>query len=642
MAIPKPTTVDFETFGIDKRPDYAPVPVGVSIKEWGKAPKYYAWGHISDNNCTYEDGRRAVAQAYKNKDGILCQNGKFDVEVAQAHLGLELLPWHKIHDTLFLLFLDDPHQRSLDLKSSSERLLGMPKEEQDALAEWLTTRQPVPGVTISTSKTSEHYFMKYLAFAPGGLVGKYANGDVVREEKLFKLLYAKTVDRGMLEAYDRERRLMPILLGMEQEGVPVDEPRLTKDVALYQRAHDDLSHWIRKTLKAPELNIGSGQELARALLKAGMADEALMGYTASSTPDKPKIQTNKDALKRGVTHPVMGASLRYLAALGTCLNTFMKPWQHVAQQCDGLIYTTWNQTKATDGDSGTKSGRLSSTPNFQNIPNEFKPIWYAVAKELRTLPRMPITLPNLPYCRSYVVPLKGEVLIDRDYSQQEPRILAHFDGGQLLRTYLENPWVDFHDYAKEALEQSGLFYERKPVKNTNLGLIYGMGAGKLADKNEMTVEEASVLKKAILELYPGLKAMYKEMKRRAQAGEPITTWGGREYYCEPPQIIRGRVQEFDYKMVNQLIQGSAGDCTKEAMIRYAEAKPAHHRMLISVHDELLASVPKKEVKSGMKILKDSMESVEFDVPMLSEGEWSETNWFDLKDYDKKGKLVYAH
>src|SRR3546814_829109 len=147
--MPKPNTVDFETHGIDARPHYPPVPVGVSIKPWGKKSRYYAWGHLQGNNCSWEEARAALLDAYDNPDGVLFQNGKFDVDVADVHLDVPIPAWDKIHDTQFLLFLDDPHQIELGLKPSAERLLGIPPEEQDAVGDWLVANQPNPGVKIS-------------------------------------------------------------------------------------------------------------------------------------------------------------------------------------------------------------------------------------------------------------------------------------------------------------------------------------------------------------------------------------------------------------------------------------------------------------------------------------------------------------
>jgi len=637
MKQPKPVTVDFETFGIEGRPKYPPMPVGVSIKYPGKKAKYYAFGHPEANNCCWSEAAEALAAAWNHKDGVLFQNGKFDVDVAEVHFGLAIPSWDRIHDTLFLLFLDDPHQIELGLKPAAARLLDMPAEERDAVGEWLIANQPVPGVKISKSKSSKHYFGRYIAYAPGDVVGKYANGDVDRTEGIFNLLWKKTLDRGMIPSYDRERRLMPILLEMERQGLQMDHKRLSSDVAMYNQWRDTINAWIIKTLKAdPSINLDSGEQLVNAMVDAGKADPDLIPRTPTG-----KFQTNKEALLLGVTDKVLLAVLKYRTQLNTCLNTFMQPWLATADASGGLIFTTWNQTKTPSGDSnvGTRTGRLSSTPNFQNIPKEFQPIFHHESPE-KKLPKCPWKdLPPLPKVRSYITPFVGEVFIDRDYSQQEPRILAHFDGGALMEKYLENPWIDFHDYAKAELEKMGKFYDRKPVKNTNLGLIYGMGVGKLAAKNDMTVEESGELKKAILQLYPGLKEMYKDMKIRAKSQQPIRTWGGREYYCEEPKLVDGRIREFDYKLVNVLIQGSAADCTKEAIIRYHAAKHPSARIVLNVHDQVTASVPKKIYKAEMEVLRKCMESVEFDVPILSEGAISSTNWDELQDYDKKGKVL---
>lgn len=643
--LPKPVIVDFETFGIEGRPAYPPLPVGVSIQYPGKKPHYYAFGHLEGNNCFWGDAVQAVEQAYKWPDGVGFQNGKFDVDVADVHFGLAVPPWNKIHDTLFLLFLDDPHQLELGLKPSSVRLLNMPADEQDEVGEWLLKHQPIPGVKISKSKNSPHYFGRYINFAPGELVGKYANGDVTRTGKLFDLLYPKTVKRGMLAAYDRERELMPILLEMERQGLQTDHKKLRADVEFYNSWRDKITIWVKQRIKAPiDINLNSGAELVDAMVKSGRADPDLIPLTPTG-----KFQTNKEALLLGVTDKVLLGVLKYLTQLNTCLNTFMASWLATADASGGLIYTTWNQTKTPSGDSnvGTRTGRLSSTPNFQNIPKVFGAIFLHEDSKNKKLPKCPWPdLPKLPNVRSYITPFNGGIFIDRDYSQQEPRILAHFDGGALMDKYLEDNWVDFHDFAKAELEKVGLFYERKPVKNTNLGIIYGMGKGKLALKNDMTVDEADTLKKAIMLLYPGLKQMYMDMKLRAKNNEPVHTWGGREYYCEPPRMINGRLCHFDYKMVNVLIQGSAADCTKEAIVRFARersklGKDRAWKLVLNVHDQITASVPNvaKEWKHGMEVLRLCMEGVEFDVPMLSEGAISTTNWAELKDYDKKGKLL---
>ncbi len=636
----RPVTIDFETHGIEPRPAYPPKPIGVAIKYPGKKQEYFAFGHITGNTCGWGDADRELRQAWGWEGGLLFHNSKFDVDVAETFFGLPRLDWRRYHDTLFLVFLDDPNQQELGLKPSAQRLLNMDPVEREEVADWLIEHQPVPGVRISKSRTSDHYFMKYLAWAPGVMVGKYGEGDVLRTEKLYELLMPAIDKRKMREAYDRERRLMPCLLDAERRGVPVDTPRLHNDVMRYTGELIRLDSWIRKQLKSGSINIDSGDQLAEALVRSGKACEELF----PRTPKTGKMQTNKMALEQAVTDKRMLAVLKYRTQLSTCLNTFMVPWLATAEKSGGLIYTTWNQVKTygVSGNIGARTGRLSSTPNFQNIPKEFTELFRRVKDAaLKALPPPPFEdLLQLPLIRSYVTPFQDEILIDRDYSQQELRILAHFIGGFMLDRYKADPWMDMHDFAMEELHKVGLMYARKPVKNTNFALLYGMGYGKLAEKNGTTVEEAKSLKTAVLALYPPeLKLMYKEMKRRSKANEPFRTWGGREYYCEPPKIVGNRIQEFDYKMVNSLIQGSAADCTKESIVRFHDMRVNVSRFVLTVHDEQANSAAAKYWTEAMMAMKEAMESVEFDVPMLSEGTFSRKNWHELDEFDKRGKLV---
>ncbi|MBU6231497.1 hypothetical protein KGP36_02410 [Patescibacteria group bacterium] len=629
----RPTTVDFESLPIRPRPYYPPVPVGVSIKPWGGKAIYYAWGHPSKNTCSWAQARKALGAVWDSGAPLLFHNAKFDVDLAEVHMELPQPSWDRIHDTMYLVFLEDPHQLELGLKPSADRLLGIPPEERDAVVAWLCEHQPLwwTGLRLSDKPASPHYAGAYVAYAPGDLVGAYANGDVVRTEKLFTVLHERIVKRGMEAAYDRERKLMPILLHLERQGIRVDKDRLGLDITTYGMVHDRLTEWVQGRLQSPSLNVDSGPALVEAMLSAGVADAALLGVT----PKTGRPKTDKESLKRGVRDAQLLAVLKYRTQLGTCLHTFMRPWMETATASNGLIHTVWNQTKMERGEdtAGTRTGRLSSNPNFQNIPKKFEPVFTDEAPA-------PFDLPPLPLVRGYVIPWKPkEVLVDRDYSQQELRILAHYEDGQLLQSYKANPWMDVHDLARELINRLlHKDFPRKHIKNTGFGLLYGMGVGKLAVKNETTVDLAREVQQAYLSIFPGLKRMQYDMKLRAASKKPIRTWGGREYYCEEAKIIEGKLRQFDYKLLNVLIQGSAADCTKEAILNYWEAKPKGHTLYLTVHDEVLVSAPERELRSAHKILREAMESVPFDVPMLSEGTWGR-DWAHLQDFDKEGREV---
>jgi DNA polymerase I-like protein with 3'-5' exonuclease and polymerase domains len=648
--------VDFESFPITSAPDHPPAPVGVALDVPGKKPKYLAWAHpLGGNNCTWEAARAELAEIWDSDRDVEFHNARFDHGIAVKHMNLAPLPWKRVHDTMPALFLDNPRAPSFSLKPSAERLFGQAPEERNAVEDWLLEHQPVPGIKLSLSKDSDYYVGAFIAYAPVSLVGPYAVGDVTRTRKIGNKVIPDIIKRGMGKAYDRERRLIPIVSDLEAQGVRVDVKRLATDVALYTSTLDSINQWLCQRLKSPsDTNWDSGPELVEALLRGKAAEPGMLGFTKTG-----KVQTNKDALGRGVTDPVVRAMLEYRAKLCTYLRTFMRPWLKQASQTGGLIFTTWHSTRTDE--NGARTGRFSSTPNHQNLGKEAEALFYhlgvlaaqlakadghadtaeRLAREAQSLPRCPIQLPPLPFVRTYIVPFDGDdVLADRDYSQQELRILGHYEGAVLAKAYLDNPWLDMHALAQKLInELLGTDLPRKLIKNLAFGIIYGMGIGKMAAKNKCTVALAKQALDAYRSVLPGLKILNAEMKRRAKAGEPIHTWGGREYYCEPPRLIDGQMRSFDYRLLNILIQGSAADCTKEALIRYYEAKPKNHRVFTIPHDELLVSLPRRELKTGMEILRAEMESIEFSVPMLSEGKWSAENWGRLKPYDKAGKVV---
>jgi DNA polymerase I-like protein with 3'-5' exonuclease and polymerase domains len=508
------------------------------------------------------------------------------------------------------------------------------------------------------SKSGEpQYFAAWICLTPGDLCGKYCNGDVIRTEKLYKLLMPDIIKRGMLKAYERERKLVPILLHIERQGIRVDVDRLAADVAMYEAIIEGIDKWIYRKLKDDTVNLDSGTQLVAALDKVGLIDLKKLGTTPKSKAEKPTYKSDKDSLNAAMTDMTLAGMIQYRSQLGTCLKTFMKPWLKTALASGGLIFTTWNQIR--NDEFGARTGRFSSSPNFQNIPQEFKPIFkhdlgYLISittdKEeleklramVKTSPSAPFVLPKLPMVRSYVIPMfPDHILIDRDFSQQEPRIFAHFEDGPLKDAYNENPWLDLHDHAQELINDLlNAHFKRKPVKQINLGLLYGMGIALLAVKAEVEEHIARTLKNAVLTIFPGLEKLNTTMKKRAANDEPIYTWGEREYKCEPAKYIDGRVRTFDYKMINVLIQGSAADCTKEALIKLWEMLADHPDwyLLLTVHDEILLSVPSHEFEEAMEVLRIAMESPAFDVPMLSEGTVG-LNWSEMKPFDKKGVLV---
>src|SRR3989304_2994770 len=116
-----------------------------------------------------------------------------------------------------------------------------------------------------------------------------------------------------------------------------------------------------------------------------------------------------------------------------------------------------------------------------------------------------------------------------------------------------------------------------------------MGSRELAYRLGIDEGEARKVRRAYLNLFPGLRNLQDDLKYRASVNRSIRTWGGREYYCQPPTFIEGRLRSYDYKLLNYLIQGSAADVTKESLCRLWEAG-LPGRFLLSVHDEISYSI----------------------------------------------------
>ena len=543
----------------------------------------------------------------------------------------------------------------LKLKPAAERLLGMRAEERDVVKEWILAnvpemqkKYPWPKVTRWGRKFKKPDWGAYICRAPGAMVGKYADGDVVRTKLLFDKLWPTIQDRGMGPAYDTERELMPILLENERAGVRLDLPAARKAHADLKRGVEICDAWLRKALKAPDLEVDNDQQLVAALEAA----DAVTRWTYTK-PTKTHPQGQKSVSKDNLTPSCfrdqkIARTLGYRNRAQTLMAVFLEHWIDMAEATGGRIHTSWNQVKGAGafGDAGAGTGRMSSAPNFQNIPQEWEdegsknPDRYVHPSHLRSLV-------HLPLARALLLPDEGTVLLKRDYSQQEYRALAHFEDGLLAEEYRTNEKADIHVFVHgQILNITGMDLPRKTVKTTDFGMLYGMGITKLAQKLGISVEEAKRIKKAWQKALPDVVTLDEEIKHLMKVGGMIRTWGGREYPVKPPveKKDEGRWQTFEYKSLNDLIQGSSADCTKRAMIAWYKKKKTA-RFLIQVHDELNICAPVKHAGSEMKILREAMDSVgikfgeaptedgRFRVPMASEGAKSTTNWAEIEKWE---------
>lgn len=607
--------VDFETEKVERRPRYPPKPVGVAIQGPDGKRKYWAWGHASENNCTREQAAARLSDTYHDCTPVF-HNAQFDLDVGNVHLGLSMPA--SFHDTLYLAFLKNPHERSLELKQLAPKYLGIQPDARDRLQEWIQAN-------IKGAKRGKTTWKEHIAQAPGKLAGEYACDDLRMTHAAFEKFYPEIKQRGMLVPYRRELQCLPITVEMERCGVRVDVPGLERCGSVFAKAQKAVYAKIARKLKVGEtFNLNSGQQLAAALVKGNFLRKI------QKTP-KGQIATGMDVLTKNCTDKDLLQLLGLHSVLEKSQNTFIQPWLEQAALSGGRILPKFNQTRggSEDDPNGTRSGRYSSSdPNLQQVPADVaesrnKDILLALQAYLREEFQF-----NFTGLRAYILPDEGTECISVDYSQQELRILAHFENGQLAREYRRNPKFDPHQFIQGYIkEKTGNEYPRKFVKVTVFSRIYGAGVKKVQTQLGCDWDTAEAIYNGISDAVPGMQRLIDDLKELSRKDLPHRTWGGREYFAEEDHYDAktGQWWNFDYKRLNYLIQPSAADMTKQGMIQARQAVP-EARIAVQVHDELLCMGERGHGKRIAEALCD----MKLNVPILAEPKYSRKNWGDVK------------
>jgi DNA polymerase-1 len=389
----------------------------------------------------------------------------------------------------------------------------------------------------------------------------------------------------MDEAYQRELTLMPHILGMEQRGINLDGAKLKADTDMYWGKLDELDDAICSIVGKP-VDVDSGAQLADAIEHAGLSK----GFATTPTGLR---STAKESLIGAINDPMLLGHLLVRGSIATCLRTFLQPWL-VQYEKHGRLYMKWNQIR-NYSDTGARTGRLSSSPNLQNVPVE----WEGLKKQLKNI-SYPFDANTLPQVRKYIIPDSGKKFIGRDYSGQELRLLAHFTSGKLLDALKKDPYTDLHQFAAEIARIS-----RREAKTLAFAILYGAGVGRISESLEMTVSEATRVKNDYLAAFPEIKEFTRKIQNGGRIGVAVKTLGGRDYFPQKPSVIKGVFKSFEYKLVNYLIQGSAADQTKQAMIDFSK-NTSTGELVLSVHDQLVIQCPIADEDNEAKVLENAM------------------------------------
>jgi DNA polymerase I-like protein with 3'-5' exonuclease and polymerase domains len=587
-----PIYVDFETHAIGPRPhEYPPKPVGLAYYDPVENVNEYFVG---------DDMAKWWQHALDTGRPLCMHNATFDLDVAEIHLGME---WPKLfHDTLILAFLTDCNVDYLSLKYLAEKWCGIEPDARNELVEWILKHIP---------KSNAKNAGAYICEAPVELVAKYAKDDVRMTEALFNYTW-EYVQKMQVPAYEREIKLLKILTDNSRLGMRVNREEMGRHNKIMRDAIIVADKWIVERMGVGEFNVGSTPQLAKALIQSGLY------HKHKEWPLTPKgaPRSNKVTVEQMVSDKMLIDMIRYRSYMETICGTYVDTWMELSKH-DGRIHTGWNSVKGEFG--GTRTGRLSGRPTLQTAPVRYP--------ETLQLPQDLVDqglLPDMPLVRSWLLPEEGEVLVGADYSGQELRLFAHFEGGKLAEQYQEDPRADLHTYTSQVLIAAGFpKMNRTWAKDVAFCILYGGGANKVAEIisvkefREVSVEEVrEVINAYTTHVATRLPHMRSVMKQRYRENQPFTTLGGRKVKGEPPKIINGRRMQFDYKMINTLIQGSAADQAKEAMVTYN----GPGRLWLSAHDEMVITCKPEDVEAVMAAMTECMCNQRFPmkVPMIAD------------------------
>ena len=531
---------------------------------------------------------------------VVGHNLKFDIHFLRE-LGISIMD-SAVRDTMVAAALIDEHLPSYSLDFVGKKYVGEGKA--------IETYQKL-SVLFGGKATREAQMMN-LVKAPWEVIRDYAIPDATTTLKLWQWQEKELLDQELMDVWKVEMRLLNVLVDLERRGVRVD-------VQAAERAVRDISDIVRREQK--ELNDLAGFEVnpnpsktIAQLFKPEKDDSGrwrLIDGTYAETTEGGAPSINAEVLRR-MQHPAAGKILKLRQLIKT-RDTFLLG--HIlGHHHDGVIHANFNQTKS-DNDLGTGTGRLScNAPALQQIHKRNKEVAQIV--------------------RAVFVPDEGQEWHCHDWAQMDFRVFAHYVANpSIFKMYRENPDADFHQMVADmtGLPRSPTVGVKGNAKQINLGLIFGMGQGKLAQEMGLpyTVEkddsgrewtragdEAKEVFQKYHEAVPGVQDLLTLASTRAKSRGFVKTILGRR--------IRFPGGKFTHKAGGLIFQGSAADALKSKLVEVHEALAGTEaRLMLNVHDEFDVSAPEgsrdtigKRVQGVIRDFNGA--PIKFDVPIMSD------------------------
>ena len=521
------------------------------------------------------------------------QNLKFDIVVLRSH-GFEVAG--VVGDSMIASYVQDATRASHGLNALSETILG---------------RRCVPIEAVIGKGREQRPFSE----APLEISAPYAAEDADVSLRLERTLHESIEQEGLESLYRKtEVPLVGVLAGLEFEGIMVDPEELDQQRGGLSGRIEELRKQIVDA-SPRDFNPDSPKQLAGVLFDAEDAEPPGLGLKpikkGKTGPSTDAEVMEKLADDPSVQTAIPGLILEY-RQLTKLVGTYLVALKDAIDPVTGRIHASFNQT-------GTATGRLSSSdPNLQNIP-----IRTEIGRRIR---------------RAFVAP-EGRLLLAADYSQVELRMLAHLSGDPGLRQAFEQG-DDIH--AMVAAEVLGVPIEdvddgmRSTAKMINFGIVYGITGYGLARRlgGGMDIPTADRIIQDYKERFPRIRDFLEACVAQARDKGWVETILGRRRGV--PQVNSRNPMERqlgDRMAINTVVQGSAADLIKRAMIDLDRRLPEAHptaRMILQIHDELVFEVDENSVREVSSMVRQQMEhAMDLDVPLVAEPSWGRT-WADTK------------
>ena len=558
--------------------------VALAVEGW---QGYFPLAHPGGGNFDEKVFKRQLQKILDLPCDKIFHNAIYDVGWLSA-MGLEVKG--RICDTMIAAPLLDENRRNYSLKEIAQEYTGETKSEAGLYE---------AAKDFGVDAKSEMHLL------PAMYVGPYAEQDAAVTLKLWHVLKVELIKQELTSVFNLETELLPILFHMKRKGVRVDIEKAEHVKAEFKAEE-------KKILESLYKKCGFEVEILAPLSIAKAFDKLKISYNRTPTGlpsfDKNFLSTHSHSFAKQIVE-----AREINKAYTTFIDSILK------HSHKGRIHADVNQLRSDQG--GTISGRLSmQNPNLQQIP----------ARNPKISPKI----------RQLFIPEEGEKWGIFDYSQQEPRLLVHYGAIISDRIELEGvaPLVDGYtnqdiDFHQAVANMANI--DRKQAKTINLGMMYGMGKGKLMSELGLDKDDIDTVFRQYHSTVPFVKELTDKTMRRAGEKGYIRTILGRKcrfHLWEPnhfgvhkalPQaqaeVEYGGMNKikraWTYKALNRLIQGSAADQTKMAMVKlYREG----FLPLIQVHDELDMSFSSEEEKK--KIIEIMEHALELRVPSKVDAE----------------------